>query len=316
MLPFSNIELIGLINKIRPVKTPILSRHFNRTKQATSNAVQIDVIEGPEGLMVAISWDAESRKAKGRKVSTKTITLPRFSEHDFVTGLEQLEYRRPGMINGPQAFAELVAGKYADIKTRIDRTKEFMAIKALQGQVVDGDGNVLATYPIPAAIDANFSTENGADVFDDAAIAISRALGYDPSGLVAYAGATAYKRIRNNPDVQKILESGQGTTLITTGKLPMLSGVEVQRIVAQYVDNDGNPQNFLGENDIIIASADGGFQLIHAPCLGKGGKLVMLPYYADQNEIDDPPATKIRAESNPLPVVNRPEAVYRLTATG
>lgn len=315
MLPFENQELIDFVNNIKPVETPVLDRHFGRTRQAAASVVQVDVVEGPGGIMVAISWDAESRKARGRTVSSKAVSLPRFSEHDFVGAVEQLQYRQPGTLGGPQAFIDLVGGKLADLRATIDRTKEFMAIKALQGEVVDGDGNVLATYPVPAAVPVDFSTADAVDVFDDAVVAITQALGYQPAAIAAYAGIDAYKAIRGNEKIQKLLYSPAGVPLVTTGKLPMVSGLTIDRIAGQYVDNNGDVKDFLDPNAVVIAPVDASFLVVYGPCVAKGGQLALLQYYADQTDKDDPPVTKVRVESNPLPIVNRPQAVYTITST-
>lgn len=315
MIPWNNIDLIGVINKTRPVQTPVVDRHFTRARQAGSNTVQIDTVEGPEGLMVAISWDAESRKAASRTVSTQTITIPRFSEHDLVTAMEQLQYRAPGVVGGTDAFAQLVAGKLAALRARIDRTKEFMAIKALQGQVVDGDGNVIASYSVPAPVAVDFATADVLDAFRAAKTAISRALGYAPTGLVAYCGVTAMTKVLGNAGLRDLVKAQAGVDLVTNGTLRNAVGIDFVEVPWQYVDNQGSTQSFLADNAIVIAPVGADFELVYGPCVGRGGRIVMQQYYAETIELDDPPATKIRVESNPLPVVNRPDSIYRITAS-
>jgi hypothetical protein len=103
--------------------------------------------------------------------------------------------------------------------------------------------------------------------------------------------------------------------LVTTGKLPMVSGLTIDRIAGQYVDNSGDVQDFLDPNAVVIAPVDASFLVVYGPCVAKGGRLALLQYYADQTDKDDPPVTKVRVESNPLPIVNRPQAVYSITST-
>lgn len=315
MIPWSNAVLTGVINKRRPVRTTVLDTHFTRRTQVASSSVQVDVIQGPEGLMVAISREAESRKAAQAVVSTQGFVIPRFSEHDFVTAGEQIMYRAPGVIGGGEAFDAIIARKLDLLRSRIDRTKEFMAIKALQGSVVDGAGNVIATYPVPAAVALNTATTSPRDSFDTAAVAIARALGVESATLTAYCGVTAYQKIRAHADVKALLQGPAGPTMLESGELRKLDGVTIRRISGQYVDNAGATQNFLADNAVIFAAAEADFELVHGPCSGAGGTVVLLPYYAQQSEVDDPPSTKVRAESNPLPIVNRPEAVYQLTVS-
>lgn len=314
MIPWNNLDLIGVVNKIRPVQTPVVDRHFTRTRQAGSNTVQIDTVEGPEGIMVAISWDAESRKAARGTVSTQTITLPRFSEHDLVTAMDQMQYRAPGVVGGGEAFAALVASKLGRMRARIDRTKELLAVKALQGQVVDGDGNVIATYSVPSAVSVDFSTADVLDAFRAAKTAISRALGYAPRGLTAYCGPTAMSKVLNNSGLRDLVKAQAGVDLLTEGALRNAVGIDFVEVPWQYTDNQGSTQNFVPDDAILIAPADADFELVYGPCIGRGGRIVMQPYYSEAIELDDPPATKLRVESNPLPVVSRPDAIYRITA--
>lgn len=317
MLPFDNVTLTEVVNKRRPVATPIKDQLFTATRQLATETAQIDVIQGPEGLMVAISREAESPKTKRRSVSTQTVTIPRFSEHDLITASDQIKYRAPGVVNGGEAFEQLVVDKLDTLRERIDRTTEFMCVRAIQGQVVDGGDNVIATYPVMAPETLNFSVgDNANDAFDDAAIQISRALGRDPNGLVAWAGKDAYQAIRRNQAVREMLAgTAAGVTIIQTGRLNLLGGLEIRRLIATYVDDDGNEHPFLGDDEVIITAADAQFRMYHGPCSGEGGRLVLRPFYAQQSEKDDPPSTKIRVESNPLPVVNRPEAIWRGTQT-
>lgn len=319
LIPYDNLTLSRVIDKRRPAQTPVLDAHFGGTggtDQVAAEAVQIDVIDGPEGLMVAIGRDTESRKVPGDTVSTQTITIPRFSEHDLLSSSDVAKYRAPGQVGAPEAFDRMLMRKLDKLRARIDRTKEYMAIKALQGSVVDGGGNVIATYPVPSAVSVDFDgAANGVDAFDEAVIAITRALGYQPERIIAYAGKTAYAAIRNNTKIAALLNSTAGVDLITTGNLPNVAGVEVRRLVGVYADASGTDQPFLGDTAVIVTAADADFQLIHGPCSAAQGRLALMSYYVQQSDVDDPPSTKIRVESNPLVVVNRPEAVYRMTAT-
>lgn len=315
LIPWDNVFLTGVINKRKPVPTPIWDRHFSRSKQSPAKTIQWDIVEGPGGIMVNIGWGAASKKAKKGSVKTVSIDLPRFSEHDFIDALDVLPYRAPGTVNGMVAFESKIVEMLDDMRTRIDRTKEFMAIGALTGSVKDGDANVLVEYAVASAVPVNFKTADGIDAFDDAVVTMTQALGSQPGEVVAYCGKTAYKHVRSNAQVQKLLNSAAGTSLITTGNLPNVSGVRIERMLGQYVDNAGDTVPFIGDTDIILVPVGNYFESVYGPCIGKGGQILLNQYYVNKEEIDDPGATKMRVECNPLPVVTYPEAIRRITSS-
>lgn len=315
-LPYDNLTLTQVINKRRPVVTPILDTHFTRRRVVPTSVIQMDIITGPEGIMIAISREAASRKAERRAVESKTFMIPRFSEHDFVTASDQLLYRAPGVINGGESFDMLINDKLDTIRSKGDRTKEVMSINAMRGSVIDGDGNVIATYDTPTPVDIDFSTADPVIVYDNANVAISRALGRNPAGLVCYCGLTAYQRLWANPKVQDLIKGPAGPQMMESGELRLVGGVTIRRLTSVYVNNAGTEVPFMPDAEMIVVAADADFELIHGPCSAAGGRLALIPWYVQQTEEDDPPSTKVRGETNPLTVVNRPEAIYRINTTG
>lgn len=318
MLPYDNTTLTAVINKRRPVATPILDTHFTRRQVVPTSTVTMDIINGPEGIMIAISREAASLKTERRSVESKSFTIPRFSEHDFVTASDQILYRAPGVINGGESFDMLINEKLDTIRSKGDRTKEVMAINAMRGSVIDGSGNVIATYAVPSAVNVDFSagTTDPVVVFDNANVAISRALGRNPTGLTCYCGLTAYQRLWANGKVQNLMNGPAGPAMMESGELRAVGGVTIRRLTSVYTNNAGSDVPFMPDAEMVIVANDADFQLIHGPCSASGGRLALIPWYVMQTDMDDPPSTKVRGETNPLPIVNRPESIYRINTTG
>jgi hypothetical protein len=316
-IPFSSTVLSGVIDKRRPVKTPIVDRHFTSFVQWGIPYGQIDVVTDPEGLAVVVSHGAKSLRAPDGAESGKTISLPRFTEHFTVAAVDLIGLRQPGSM-GQRTQQQVYNRKMDTVRARFDRTLEYMAIRGCQGQVTDGKGNVLATYDVPAIDEVDFTNapadggDDPIDVFDDLGTVIGRALGGDPGVLSVYAGTEAYKIIRRNP---KILEMMQGTqaavTLLESGELRPISGVSIRKHPHVYADFGGNDHLFLAENELLILSDAAKFQLIAGPVETPQG-LKSQRWYVDSWDERDPPANICRVETSILPVVTRPEAVRRL----
>lgn len=313
ILPFDNVTLLRAIEKASsPAETPIWSGHFTEVGVVPTETVQIDVVTGPEGLMVAISRDAEARKASRDSVDTMTIQIPRFSEKDSVSAADLMRYRQPGTRGGQIGQAQLVGRKLKYITDRLNSTKEVMAIGALKGNVLDGDGNVLAVYPVGDAGSVDFSAVNPRLYFDDAAVAISRALRVARVKLVSYVGKNAYQKLLLHDDVQALLSGPAGPSMLENGELRTLHGVTIRRINGAYTNNVGSEIPYLGDDEIITTADGPYFEAYHGPCSTRQG-IALQNIYVDQWETPDPPSAWFRVESNPLPIVQRPEAVRKGT---
>lgn len=313
ILPYDNITLIRAIEKASaPTSTPILTRHFSDAGVVPTEIIQVDIVTGPEGLMVAISRDSESNIAKREVVESKTFRIPRFSEKFPVTPSDVILYRQPGTRNGSEGFAQLIARRLRNLIGKLNSTKEVMAIRALQGEVSDGAGNVIATYPVGSDGTVDFATTNPRVYFDNAAVTISRALRTDTVQLIAYVGKTAYQKLLLHADVQALLTGPAGATMLENGELRTVHGVTIRRVNGAYTDSAGNEQPYLADNQMITTAVGQYFELYHGPCSTPQG-IALQPIFIDTWETRDPPSAWTRLESNPLPIVQRPEAVRKAT---
>mgnify|MGYP000294125702 CR=1 FL=1 len=319
MLPWTREQLIGVIDRRRPVRTPLQDRHFPPGQQYTTRQVQLDIRQSPEGLAVAISAGVESTRAARHGWETQTVTIPRFSEHDLVRAADHQAFRLPGRSPTAQVpLAQHVNRKLDAITARFDRTVEFMCVGAMRGQIKDGDGSVLATYNVDPAQSVTFNPDSGGDdpldVFDDAVVAIARELGGMPGNLWAYCGVTAYKRLRDQHRIQSMLTSNLGPQMLSGGELAQVSGIGIQRMPAVFVDNNGDEQPFVYDDEIIVASDELGGETIYGPCETPEGS-VQQRNFVDQWDQRDPAGTAIRVERNPFPLLSRPRAVRRFTVS-
>ncbi len=312
-IPFTTADLIAAVNKRRPVKTPIKDRHFSKTALLSSDTAQIDVKTSPEGIAVAIARGSKSKRTGKDGWESKTVQVPHFSEHDLIKASDLIGKRAFGKTTR-ELQASRVAEKLDTLRAKFDRTIEFMCIRAMQGDIVDGAGNVIASFGIapPTALTVSDGTDSPQDAFDDASIAISRALGGAPGNLVAYCGVNAYKALRQNPDVKQLLAGPQGPQMLESGEVSRVSGVQINRLPAVFVDNQGATVPFLGDNEVIVTSDELGGEMAYGPAETPEGPL-MTKWFADAWAERDPAGWMVRVETNPLPIVTRPEAVVRYT---
>lgn len=314
MTNFLNTAILSkVVDKRRPVQMTIWDKMFTETHMMDSNTIAIDVLTDDEGIAQVVSPGAQSRKASQVGWESQTLTIPRFSEHDFVKAGDISGLRTPGSNAAEQLMAVYVR-KMDGIRARFDRTKEFMAMKALLGTIVDGGGRTLASWTLPAAVNVDFASVDALDAMDNATLAISRALGGPTGEIVAFCGATAFQNLRGNAQVQDLLSGPAGPGMIENGQLAKVGGVTIIRVPWVYKDNTGATQKFLADDKIVIAPTTGLGARVFGPCETPDG-LVKTEWFVDTEKLKDPPATKIRVETNPIPVPLRPNAIYTITDT-
>ena len=77
------------------------------------------------------------------KIGRKTVTCaaPRYSEKRDINAEDLEAMRGFGKETMTELLKERIADEQFDIRTDVDRTREFQAVKAISGTVVDKDGN-------------------------------------------------------------------------------------------------------------------------------------------------------------------------------
>lgn len=313
---WTNDELTEIIQQRRPVETPIFDTYFKARRNLRGATASIDFVNGPEGLMVDVAPSASSPRHDSRRaVDRVTVTTPRFTEHDFVTGEEQMDYFLPGTKFGGEPFAQLLRDKLDALRARVDRTVEFGAATALaHGEQRDGMGNVLVRYPLPdvqTGIDLDGNADALESIFGTAKRSVARALGIQSPKLTAWFGTDAWKQLKKNPRVLSLLDGPARNDLLQNGDIGQIDGVAVSELMGVYQDANGIDQSFVPDDYIIVTSPDAGFRCYYGAIAAQGGSISATNYYVQQETIRDPNATKIRVESRPLLVVTRPEAVVR-----
>ena len=321
-VPFSSTQLTRVVDKRRPVVTPIRDRHFSRKSQYGTPNIGIDIKIGPEGIATAISHGVQSTKAKKDGWSHKAIVIPRFSEHDIVSAADLIGLRAPGDLVAAEPMMMRYNEKLDLIRGKFDRTTEYQCIGALKGSVVDGSGNVLVTYDVPAAVPVTFDADGeGTDpflAFRTALRTITRTLGMMPGQVYAYCGDDAFDLLANEGRVKAARANVGGNAQVgqsAEGVIERIGTVAVENYPFVYADDDGVDQAFIADDEILIAPANLDGEIVCGPCETPNG-LMLQEWYVDSWQERDPPATFVRIETNRVPLVRRPDAIYRMTVSG
>ncbi len=319
---FQNRVLTAAVNKMRPVKTHVLDLIFGRKKRQLSGLFAWDIKSSSERLLknIRVSEAAQVTDKTGRK--TVTCQAPRFAEKRHISAADLESMRAFGEQAAPELMKERLADEQFDMRMDVDRTREFMAIKALSGQVVDESGAVIVDYNFPAAQKPVLA---GTAKWTDAASNpvknirswkkyIGDRVGVDK--YVAICGSKAMDALIENPAALELLKYNAGKQLADEGRIAFLAGCAIEEYYGTYKDAAGVRQQLIPDNVFaIVGIASDNAAELYAPVVdlkaagGVGkGKAADL-FFSKSWEVEDPSGRWVKVESRPLPVLFQPECV-------
>lgn len=320
-MDFTARALTLAVNQMVTCKTPVLDKVFKRKKRQLSSTFSWDVKSATNQLLANIAGGAEASVRGGVGRKNITCTAPRFAEKELISANDLADMRKFGSAQEPELLKERIGDEQFDMKNNVDLTREFMAVKALSGVVVDKDGTELVNFNLPGELKPTLS---GAALWSDAAsdpIAnirkwqklISRSVG---GGVVssweAFCGSGVMDALINNESVLDKLKFVGGKQIADEGRIAYLAGTNIEEYLGFYRDAAGAAQEMIPDDVFALVGivSDGAAELfapvvdLDAPGgVGKGKKADM--FFSKQWDVKDPSGKWVKVEARPLPVLTR-----------
>lgn len=328
--------LTTAVNAMRAPGRKIFQRHFaGRTHMESSDRLAFEVVSGSEGVLAAVSVFAPA--TVGAKTGRKTITLeaPRLAEKRFIHTAEMNALRAYGEQQRVEMMEQRIRRELTDMRNIHDRTLEFWAAYALRGQILDAD---LTTVLVDYNLDATHKpTLAGGDLWTDAAdsdpvadIRTWKQLIEDDSGheitrWTAWVGSSAMDALLNHTKVRELLQYARGQQIAEEGRIARLAEVDLLEYNSSFVDTGGSRKRFVPATGfILVGEGEDVFDCPYAPVvdddapggvgnIGEGGQGQL--FFSKSWQEKDPSGRWIKAETRPLPVVMRPDAIVFATVT-
>lgn len=321
---YSMVELTQAIN--------ILPNMYGRTnelglfkfKGLTNAAAMIELRDGVLTLVPTTPWGGPAPKNVTAKRRIKTFTIPHMPLEDSVAAADVIGVRAFGTDSTLETIDGKVSDKLQEIKNKFDITMEYRRMSALKGVVLDADGSVLENYYdafgiTQKAIDCQFSvdttdvrgmTMNVARWIEDHLLGeimqrvhvLSSPEYFDifvkhPTVVKAFAGyAEASQRIGG--DLRKGFTFGSLTIEEYRGQVGSTRFIAAGEAIAFPVGTQDTFTNFGAPADF-----------------AETVNTVAQQFYARQQNKDFNRGVDIHAQSNVLPLCNRPAVLVRLTAS-
>ncbi len=324
---FTPRQLSMAVNLMKPAPTKVLDTVFSRKKRQLTSVFEWDVKEATGQLLANISTAAPATVRGGIGRKNVTCSAPRFAEKELITAADLENMRKFGSGTETELLKERIGDEQFDMRQRVDLTREYMAVKALSGQVVDKDGTVLVDYNLPAA---NKPTLTGTALWTDAAsdpvknIRAWKKLivqkGGPTSGFAAFCGGGAMDALINNANARELLQYAAGKQIAEEGRIARLAGVNIDEYDGTYTDDAGAMHDLIPDG--VFALVGIGPQVaaeLFAPVVdldaaagvGKGKKADV--FFSKMWDVKDPSGKWIKVEARPLPVFFQPLCVVWAT---
>ena len=310
-IPFNLPAILeGVENRVA-TETPVFNRYFNTPRLVDSCKVQMDIRNGPNGIMCMLEKDAKSHKVNKDLWETILFNIPRFSEHCTMKPGDDYGRR---IFNSPDAKKlGLDRDRQEALEELIERhnlTREFMAIGALCGQITDGCGDKVLDIPVFRGEDPVDFAGNTVDPFEflfDQKCQLESVLG-SVGTLDIWFGKDAYKAFLASDAAQAFKQRFPVEWL--NGTLPNSIGETRFNILTRtYLDADGKDQLLLDSNKMIVTSSNLSSLTLYAPIETFENGLQVRQSYIDEWGDRDPVVRYLRFESNFLPFIRRPHGV-------
>ena len=349
---FDHRVLTNTINEIRTGMTTVLDTIFQDKDPQTSDKFQIDIITGSQEIMRSIDVHSEAQIAPKTSGKTILIQAPRFSEKVHIEAAELNGIRELGRRDAAELLMRKISRESTNLRGRVDRTREVMAVSALRGVVTDGAGQELITYEIPdshkpdqfisssastpGVLGTNLAWDSLTDaqadqllkdirgwqriIEDDVPLPIDR--------WVAFCGWKVMDSITFNTGLKDLFKYERGSDVVSRGRfVGQLAGMEVIEYNGTYKTDDDSETStvrFVEPHEMIIVGWNNSFfsekyapqVRLNAPGGVGTGRLPEM-FYSESWEVNDPSGRTLMVEARPLPVVHVPEAIlYAQPVTG
>jgi hypothetical protein len=309
------------INKMRPFTTRALDLIFGRKKGQLSSLFAWDIKSSNERLLKNIRVSDAAQVTNGVKRKTVTCEAPRFAEKRFI-GADKLDAARKSGEIGVELMKEKIADEQFDMRGDVDRTREFMAVKCLSGQVVDESGAVIVDYNFPAGQKPVLAggakwTDVGVDPLPNLRAwkkYIGARVGVDR--FVALCGSDAMDALISNEAIGDKLKYAAGKQIAEEGRIAFLAGIQIDEYFGTYKDAAGVLQDMVPANAFILVGIgpDTAAEL-YAPVVdldddaGVGSGKDPNIFFSKAWDEKDPSGKWVKVESRPLPVLFQPECI-------
>lgn len=327
-MPLSNDRLFGVkpmteaVNKLPPLPTTIRGLGIFTPKYLTTTHVDVELKNNALTLVEAVPRGAPGEPVAADKRNIETFGLLHLPKNDVVNADDVQNVRAFGSDNKTETVAEKVNDKLAAMKADIELTREHLMLGALLGKVMNRDGttellDIYRRFGLTRAEHAwaldQANTKVGQKI--DATITALKKLkrGEAVSGWACLCSPEFMQALVYHDSIVKLYERFQDGKTYREGETNV-EFVHKQIRFIQYDDDFGTAVKIKpGEAILLPLGTRETFREFFAPAnYSETVNTKAQPYYAKREKMKFDKGWDMEAQSNPLPLVMRPELVATL----
>ncbi|MDN5665075.1 MAG: major capsid protein [Psychrobacter sp.] len=329
-MPLSNNSQYGVVPMTEAINklpaNPTIIRELGLFKPQCESTTSV-AVESKNGVLTLVN--AVPRGTPGDPVASnlgnrQVFEMLHLPKSDIVRADDVQNVKAFGGGNKAQTVAEKVNDKLADMKSDIEYTREHLMLGALSGKILNANGDPivdiydrfgLTRQTITWTLSATNS--NVGSMIDSAVRNLSKKRGGEPvNGWIVLCSPEFMDAVIYHKTVVSIYERYQEGSTYRSGDTSV--GFEHKNLKFINYDHvfDSGLQIKEGEAIILPAGTKSTFKEFFAPAdMSATVNTKALPYYASREKLAHDKGWSLEAQSNPLPLLLRPELVATLKMT-
>lgn len=327
-MPLSNNQHFGVkpmseaINKLPATPTTIRSLGIFTPQYLTTTHVDVELKHNSLTLVEAVPRGTPGEPVASGPRNIESFNLLHLPKNDVVIADDVQNVRAFGSANSTETVAEKVNDKLAGMKADIEYTREYLMLGALLGKVMNRDGttellNIYQRFGLTRgehvwALDqANTKVGQKIDATKTALAKLKR--GEVVSGWACLCSPEFMQALVYHDNIVKLYERFQDGKAYREGNTNIEFEHKDIRFI-QYDDDFGNNVKIkAGEAILLPLGTRSTYREFFAPAnYSETVNTKALPYYAKREKMKFDKGWELEAQSNPLPLVMRPELVATL----
>lgn len=329
-MPLSNEQKYGVValteamNELPVTPTLIRESGLFLPEYLTTTYVDIESKENELSLVPSKHRGSPGEPVKQKRGETKTFKTVHLPKDDLVLADDVQNIRAFGTSNNAETVDSKVNDKLAGAKSDLEYTREHMQLGAIQGKVIDADGDVIYDFNKEFGITRKvMSVSLGSDTANvngelDAVVRyIMRNIGGElAKGFVAFASPEFMASLVGHKAIAELYARFESTSeQYRDGSTAIgFKHKNIEFVTYDYLFGsavDIKP----GEAHVVPKGTRKTMKEYFAPAdMNSTVNTVAKPYYAIREKLPNDKGWSIHAQSNPLPVLLRPRAAVTLKA--
>lgn len=329
-MPLSNESQYGVvpmteaINTLPATPTIIRSLGIFKPEYLNTTSVAIESKNGVLTLVPAVPRGTPGEPVKSERGTRHSFEMLHLPKHDVVRADDVQNVKAFGSQNKAATVAEKVNDKLADMKSDIEYTREHLMLGAVKGKILDADGTPLVDIYqrfglTRLSINWNLSSDaaNVGKMIDDTVTKLSKKRGGEPvKGWYVLCSPEFMQAVAYHKTMTALYERFQDGKMYREGDTNVgFKHKNLEFIQYDHVFESGL-QIEAGEAEIIPKGTRKTFREYFAPGdMANAVNTTAKAYYASREPLGHGKGFDLEAQSNPLPLLLRPDLAATLKMT-